>query len=282
VHPVTGRIHASFNQTVTATGRLSASDPNLQNIPVRTPLGRQIRKAFVAGDERHCVLSADYSQIELRLLAHLSGDQALSQAFHDGEDIHLRTAGLVFGLMPEFINPQMRAQAKTVNFGVVYGQTPFGLSRQLGITQAQARGFIEQYFAAYPGVRRYIEATVDQARRDGFVRTLLGRRRPLPEINSANASRREFAERTAVNTPIQGSQADMIKLAMVRIHRRLGERGLDARMILQVHDELVFECPQAEAKAFAARVKQVMESVTRLKVPLVVEVGQGPNWAAAH
>jgi DNA polymerase-1 len=282
VHPDTGRIHASFNQTVTATGRLSVSEPNLQNIPVRTPRGRQIRRAFVAGGEGYRILSADYSQIELRLLAHLSGDEALGQAFRQGEDIHVRTACLVFGLGPEYITPQMRTQAKTVNFGVIYGQTPFGLSRQLGITQAQARGFIEQYFAAYPGVRRFIDATVARARQEGCVRTLLGRRRPLPDIHSANGPRREFAERTAVNTPIQGSQADMIKVAMVRIHRRLREAGLDARMILQVHDELVFEVSEADLEEVEALVRAEMVQALPLDVPVQVDSDNGYTWYEAH
>lgn len=282
VHPRTGRIHASFNQTVTATGRLSVSDPNLQNIPIRTPLGRQIRKAFVPGREDAFILSADYSQIELRLLAHLSGDETLCEAFRSGEDIHLRTASLIFNLMPSFITPQMRAQAKTVNFAVIYGQTPFGLSRQLGIPLGRAREFIENYFAVYSGVKEYIEATIAQARRDKYVKTLLGRRRYLPEIDSRNASRREFAERTAINTPIQGSQADMIKLAMIAIHDRLQQRGLEAAMILQVHDELVFEVGERDLQEVEALVREEMVNALKLNVPVVVESRYGKNWFEAH
>ncbi|MEW6750354.1 MAG: DNA polymerase I [Candidatus Latescibacterota bacterium] len=278
----TGRIHASFNQTVTATGRLSSSDPNLQNVPVRTPLGREIRKAFVPGRAEAVILSADYSQIELRLLAHLSGDEALIAAFQSGEDIHTRTACLLFGLAPEYITPPMRGQAKTVNFAVIYGQTPFGLSRQLGIPQSRARDFIEQYFAAYAQVRRFTLETIDRARHQGYVTTLLGRRRYLPEIESRNVRRREFAERTAVNTPIQGSQADMIKLAMVAIHRELRRRRLDAAMILQVHDELVFEVGKSDLEEVTDLVRREMVGALELRVPVVVECGTGANWFQAH
>lgn len=282
VHPRTGRIHASFNQAVTATGRLSVSDPNLQNIPIRTPLGREVRKAFVPGRADAVLLSADYSQIELRLLAHLSGDEQLAEAFRAGDDIHTRTASLVFGLLPQFITPDMRAQAKTVNFAVIYGQTPFGLSRQLGIPLARAREFIDGYFAIYARVRDYIAQTTAQARQQGYVQTLLGRRRYLPEINSSNATRREFAERTAINSPIQGSQADMIKLAMVTIARQLRQRGLDATMILQVHDELVFEVTERHLEETRALVEQEMAQALPLNVPVKVSSGHGRNWYEAH
>jgi len=282
VHPATGRIHASINQTITATGRLSVSDPNLQNIPIRTPLGREIRKAFVPGRDDALILSADYSQIELRLLAHFSGDPFLCEAFHAGEDIHARTASLVFNLMPSFITPEMRAQAKTVNFAIIYGQTPFGLSRQLGIPVGRAREFIENYFAVYSRVKEFIDATIEQARRDGYVRTLLGRRRYLPEINSRSARRREFAERTAINSPIQGSQADMIKLAMINIHQKLQERRLDATMILQVHDELVFEVGEKDLEEVEELVRTEMANALELDVPVVVESGHGRNWFEAH
>ncbi len=282
VHPATGRVHASFNQTVTATGRLSVSDPNLQNIPIRTPLGREIRKAFIAGREDACILSADYSQIELRLLAHFSGDQALADAFHAHEDIHTRTASLIFNLMPEFITPDLRAQAKTVNFGVIYGQSPFGLARQLGIPLGRAREFIANYFAIYHQVREFIDQTIARARQDGYVRTLLGRRRYLPEIDSDNTRRREFAERTAINTPIQGSQADMIKVAMVNIHRKLRERNLDASMILQVHDELVFEVGQKDLDEAEELVRTEMVQALQLNVPVVVASGSGRTWFEAH
>lgn len=282
VHPVTGRIHTSFNQAVTATGRLSSSDPNLQNIPIRTQLGREIRKAFVPGREDGVIFSVDYSQIELRLLAHLSGDEQLSDAFRAGEDIHLRTASLLFNLLPEYITPEMRAQAKTVNFGIIYGQTPFGLSRQLGITVPQAQDFIDSYFAVYSRVRQYMAETVQQARADGFVTTILGRRRYLPDINSSTTRRREFAERTAINSPIQGSQADMIKLAMISIHRGLQERQLDAAVILQVHDELVLEVGWCDRDAVEELVRTEMVSAMPLDVPVVVEAGCGANWYEAH
>ncbi len=282
VHPRTGRVHGSFNQTVTATGRLSSSEPNLQNVPIRTPLGREIRKAFVAGRPDAVILSADYSQIELRLLAHLSADEQLCAAFRQGEDIHVRTASLLFGLSPEYVTPAMRAQAKTVNFGVIYGQSSFGLAQQLGISVARAREFIDGYFGVYAGVRRYLDATVAQARADGYVTTLLGRRRYLPDINSTNTRRREFAERTAVNSPIQGSQADMIKLAMVRIHRAIRERCLDAALILQVHDELVLEVGRADLAAVEELVRREMVDAMALDVPVVVEAGTGANWFEAH
>ena len=282
VHPDTGRIHASFNQTVTATGRLSVSDPNLQNVPVRTPLGREIRKAFVPGREGAVILSADYSQIELRLLAHLSGDEQLGEAFRAGEDIHARTASLLFNLLPGFVTPELRAQAKTVNFGIIYGQTPFGLSRQLGIPLARAREFIDSYFAVYAQVKAFIDTTIEQARRDGYVTTLLGRRRYLPEIDSRNSRRREFAERTAVNSPIQGSQADMIKLAMISLHQKLQERGLDAAMILQVHDELVFEVGEKDLEEVEELVRAEMVGALELDVPVLVESGCGANWFEAH
>jgi len=282
VHPRTGRVHTTFNQAVTATGRLSSSEPNLQNIPIRTPRGRQIRKAFVAADEAHCILSADYSQIELRLLAHLSGDEALIEAFDTCVDIHARTASLVFNLMPAFITPQMRAQAKTVNFGVVYGQSAFGLARQLGIPLYRARTFIESYFEIYGGVKTYIAATIEAARRNGYVTTLMGRRRTLPEINAPSVRRREFAERTAINTPIQGSQADMIKWAMIQIHHKLQAQNLDARMILQVHDELVFEVAKTDLAAVQHLVETQMKEALDLDVPIEVECGHGPNWFEAH
>ena len=282
VHPQTGRIHASFNQTITATGRLSVSEPNLQNVPIRTPLGREIRKAFIAGRDDACILSADYSQIELRLLAHFSGDHILGEAFRANEDIHTRTASLVFNLMPEFITPDLRAQAKTVNFAVIYGQSPFGLARQLGIPLGRAREFIANYFAVYHQVREFIDRTIAQARQDGYVRTLLGRRRYLPEIDSRNTRRREFAERTAINTPIQGSQADMIKLAMINIHRKLRQQNLDARMILQVHDELVFEVGQKVLEEVEELVRTEMVQALELDVPVVVESGSGRTWFEAH
>jgi DNA polymerase-1 len=281
VNPGTGRIHSSYNQMGTVTGRLSSSEPNLQNIPVRTEEGRAIRRAFV-GDRGCHLLSADYSQIELRILAHCSRDEALVAAFRDGEDVHLRTAAEVFGVDVRAVTPDMRRQAKTINFGIIYGMSAFGLARELGIPQAAARAFIQRYFERYPGVRAYVEQTPRQARQQGFVTTMFQRRRFLPDLSSRNRNLRQFAERTAVNTPIQGSAADIIKLAMVRIDSALEERGLAARMIMQVHDELVFEVNQEAVPEVIALVRERMESVVALNVPLMVSVGHGPSWDEAH
>ena len=281
VNPQTGRIHTSYNQTGTVTGRLSSSEPNLQNIPVRTEEGRAIRRAFVAAPDYH-LLSADYSQIELRILAHYSRDEVLMAAFRHGEDIHLRTAGEVFGVQPNAVTAEMRRQAKTINFGIIYGMSPFGLARELGIPQAAARAFIQRYFERYPGVCAYIEQMPLRAREQGFVTTLFQRKRFLPHISSRNRNLRQFAERAAINTPIQGSAADMMKLAMIHIDSALEERGLPARMIMQVHDELVFEVERDAVAEVANLVRERMESVGRLEVPLVVSEGHGPNWNEAH
>jgi len=281
VNPQTGRIHTSYNQTGTVTGRLSSSEPNLQNIPVRTEEGRAIRRAFVAAPGYH-LLSADYSQIELRILAHYSQDEVLMAAFRHGEDIHLRTAGEVFGVQPNAVTAEMRRQAKTINFGIIYGMSPFGLARELGIPQAAARAFIQRYFERYPGVCAYIEQMPLRAREQGFVTTLFQRKRFLPHISSRNRNLRQFAERAAINTPIQGSAADMMKLAMIHIDSALEERGLPARMIMQVHDELVFEVERDAVAEVANLVRERMESVGRLEVPLVVSEGHGPNWNEAH
>jgi DNA polymerase I len=278
VHPRTGRIHSSFNQTVTATGRLSSSNPNLQNIPVRTPEGQKIRAAFVAAPG-HRFLAADYSQIDLRVLAHYSQDQALLAAFRAGRDIHSQTAAEIFGLNPAFITPQMRRVAKSINFGIVYGMSAFGLAEQLNLSRKEAATFIERYFTHYPGVKRFMEEIVALARREGFVTTLLKRRRLLPDINSPNKASREFAERTAINTPIQGTAADIIKLATIACHRQLRQAGLGAELLLQVHDELVFEVPIAEVAASQAIVQKAMESVLALDVPLVVNLAAGDNLA---
>jgi DNA polymerase-1 len=281
VNPDTGRIHTSYNQTGTATGRLSSSNPNLQNIPIRTLEGKRIRQAFIARDG--CVLvSADYSQIELRILAHLSGDRALIDAFRSGEDIHSRTASNLFGVFPEMVNEEMRRQAKVINFGVLYGMSAFGLSRELGINQKVAQAYIDGYFERFEGVRRYLDGLLEAARKNGYVTTLLGRRRFLPDINHGNVSIRQFAERTAVNTPIQGTAADIIKIAMVRIFGRLQEAGHAAAMIMQVHDELVFEVPVLEREAVMGLVKSGMEEVVQLEIPLKVEVAFGKNWDEAH
>jgi DNA polymerase-1 len=281
IHPETGRIHTSYNQAVAATGRLSSSDPNLQNIPVRTELGREIRRAFVA-EEGNRLLSADYSQIELRILAHLSGDATLMDAFRKGEDIHARTAAEVFGVDPRDVTSEMRTSAKAINFGIIYGMGAFRLARELGIPQKQAQSYIESYFGRLPGVKRFLSETLEAARKEGEVRTLLGRRRFLPDLRSQNRNLRAAAERIAVNTPIQGSAADLIKVAMVRIQRALEEEGFRARMILQVHDELVFEAPEEEVERLGALVRQTMEHVADLAVPLRVDLSTGANWAEAH
>jgi len=276
----TGRLHTSFNQAGAATGRLSSSNPNLQNIPIRSELGREIRAAFVPGPGWK-LLVADYSQIELRLLAHMSEDPLLVEAFRNGDDIHTRTAAEVMGVPPMMVTPQARREAKAVNFGIVYGISGFGLAAQLGIGRAEAERYIKNYFARYAGVRRFIDATIAEVRRTGVTRTLFGRERPIPDINSRNATARGFAERTAVNSPLQGTAADLIKLAMVRIDAALQAGGHRSAMLLQVHDELVFECPPAEVEAVSAMVKREMESACELKVPLVVDVGTGDNWRDA-
>jgi DNA polymerase-1 len=277
LNPGTGRLHTTFDQTNTATGRLSSKNPNLQNIPIRTELGREIRAAFVA-EEGHVLLAADYSQIELRLLAHFSQDLLLVEAFRRGDDIHSLTASQVFGVLPLMVDAEQRRRAKAVNFGIVYGLSPFGLSQQLGIEQAEARRFIDAYFEKYQGVRRFIDQTLAEARRDQKVSTLFGRVRPIPDILSKNPNMRGFAERTAVNTPLQGTAADLIKLAMIRIDAALAEEGLKSRMLLQVHDELVFEAPQEEVEFLRAMVTDLMQNVHPLRVPLVVEIGVGKNW----
>ncbi|PYP52233.1 MAG: DNA polymerase I [Gemmatimonadetes bacterium] len=280
INPSTGRIHTSFNQTGAATGRLSSSDPNLQNIPVRTQRGEAIRRAFVA-PPGSLLLTADYSQIELRLLAHLSGDPAFVQAFEQGGDIHRQTAAIIFGVPQGQVTPEMRARAKTINFGTIYGQGPFALARQLGITQEEARAFIQEYFTRFAGVRTWLDRTVVEAREKGYVETLFGRRRYVPELKDRNYNIRAFGERTATNSPLQGSAADLIKIAMVRIAAALKQGGLASRMILQVHDELVLEVPAEEAAIATELVKRHMESAADLRVPLVVTVGVGMNWVDA-
>lgn len=281
VNPDTGRIHTSYNQTATVTGRLSSSEPNLQNIPVRTEEGREIRRAFVA-DSGNLLISADYSQIELRILAHYSEDEALLEAFSKGEDIHLRTAAEIFGVQPDEVTAEMRRQAKAINFGIIYGMSSFRLARDLGIPQKTGREIIERYFERYQGVRSYVEEMPQTGREQGFVATLFNRKRFLPDLNSRNRNIRQFAERTAINTPIQGSAADIIKLAMIRIDAELERRSLPARMIMQVHDELVLEVEAGGAQEVANLVQYEMESVVSLAVPLVVEAGIGANWDEAH
>ncbi|MDH3327813.1 MAG: DNA polymerase I [Desulfobulbaceae bacterium] len=277
-HARDGRIHTSFNQCGTATGRLSSSSPNLQNIPIRTEDGQRIRAAFVAAPG--CtLLSGDYSQIDLRVLAHYSKDQALLEAFHAGEDIHNRTAAEIFFVSPQLITPEMRRVAKTINFGIVYGMSSFGLSSQLNISRKEAQTFIDRYFAHYKGIKNFMESIVEKARKDGYVTTLLGRRRILPDIQQKNRTRREFAERTAINTPVQGTAADIIKLAMLKVDQELDRQELDAKMILQVHDELVLEIPEKEIKASIKLLKSAMENVIKLDVPLVVNVSVSKNLA---
>jgi DNA polymerase-1 len=271
------RVHTTFQAAATATGRLSSVNPNLQNIPVRTELGRKIRAAFTARPGTQ-LLSADYSQIELRLLAHFSGDLLLKRAYAEEIDIHTLTASEVFGVRIDGMDKETRDRAKAVNFGIVYGISPFGLAAQLGIPQAEAKAYIEKYFARYAGVKAFIEKTLEQTRKDGFVRTLFGRLRPIPDIESRNPNQRGFAERTAVNTPLQGTAADLIKLAMIALDRKLAERGLKTRMVLQVHDELLFEVPFEETTEVGALVREEMEGVVKLSVPLVANLAFGPNW----
>ncbi len=281
IDPSTERVHTSYNQTVTATGRLSSSDPNLQNIPIRTEDGRRVREAFVPEDG-WWMISADYSQIELRILAHLSEDATLIEAFQQGEDIHTRTASEIFGLSPAEVTPQMRREAKVINFGIVYGMSPYGLTRELGVEPKVAAEYIEEYFRKYQGVKAYIDGALQEARERGYVTTLYHRRRYLPEINSSNRSARQFAERTAVNTPIQGTAADLIKMAMIRIYKLIKEEGLKAKMIIQVHDELVLEVPDDEVEQVEKMVKEEMEGVMELIVPLKVSVARGRNWGEIH
>jgi len=277
INPSTGRVHTTFGQTGTSTGRLSSTNPNLQNIPIRTELGREIRAAFIA-EPGHVLLAADYSQIELRLLAHFSGDPLLVDAYRRGDDIHTLTASQVFGVPPLMVTSDHRRQAKVVNFGIVYGLSPFGLSQQLGIEPSEAKQFIQAYFDRYSGVQRFIDRTLDEARREGRVKTLFGRVRPIPDINSKNSNQRGFAERTAVNTPLQGTAADLIKLAMIQIDKEMHERKMRSRMTLQVHDELVFDVLESEVDAVKTLVREHMENVHKLDVPLLVEMGVGKNW----
>ncbi|WP_080797001.1 DNA polymerase I [Arabiibacter massiliensis] len=277
-----GRVHTCFNETVTTTGRLSSSDPNLQNIPVRTEFGRQIRECFVPLEADAKFLSADYSQIELRLLAHLSGDEHLVAAFCSGADFHAATAARVFGLAVEDVTPELRSRAKAVNFGIVYGQQAFGLSQSLGISFGEAKDMIDRYFEAYPGVRSYLDATVKEAKEKGFAETMFGRKRHIPELRASNANQRGFGERTAMNHPMQGSAADIIKLAMGEVQRRLMAGGFRAKLLLQVHDELDFSVPEDEIETLSAMVRDVMENIAELRVPLDVDVSCGDNWAESH
>ena len=281
INPETGRVHTSYSMTGTSTGRLSSNDPNLQNIPVRTEEGRNIRRAFVA-EKGNALLSADYSQIELRILAHIAGVDTLKQAFHDGLDIHSLTASHVFDVPLDHMDPMVRRSAKAINFGIIYGISPFGLARQLGIAQSEAKAYIEAYFERYPGIKDYMENTKKAAHESGYVTTLFGRRCHLPGINEKNPAHRGFSERAAINAPIQGTAADIIKRAMIQMEDALALAGLKARMLLQVHDELIFEAPEDEIEATAETARRVMEGAAHLDVPLIIDTGIAANWAEAH
>ncbi|WP_406824476.1 DNA polymerase I [Pedobacter sp. KACC 23697] len=282
VNPKTGRVHTSYNQAVAATGRLSSNNPNLQNIPIRTERGREVRKAFIARDENHILLSADYSQIELRIIAEISKEENMLDAFNKGIDIHTATAAKVYGVSIEEVDGTQRRNAKAVNFGIIYGQSAFGLSQNLGIPRKEAAEIIEQYFAQYPGIKRYMSDTMNFARENGFVETIMGRRRYLRDINSANQTVRGFAERNAINAPIQGSAADMIKIAMINIHKEMKAQKLQSTMTMQVHDELVFDVLKSEKETMKAIIRDKMANAIKLTVPIVVEIGEGENWLAAH
>jgi DNA polymerase-1 len=285
INPNTGRVHTSYSQAVASTGRLSSNDPNLQNIPIRTEEGRKIRTAFVA-EMGHVLLSVDYSQIELRLTAHIAEVDALKQAFHEGQDIHAITAAQVFGIPLEGMDPMTRRKAKAINFGIIYGISAFGLAQNLGIAQGEAREYIDAYFKRYPGIRDYMDETKKAARERGFVTTLFGRKIHVPGIKDKNPAMRSFSERAAINAPIQGTAADIIKRAMIRVPPALEDAKLAARMLLQVHDELIFEVPEKEVEKTSALVREVMETAclprVELSVPLVADAGTGANWAEAH
>ena len=279
VNPETGRIHTSFNQTVAATGRLSSSDPNLQNIPIRTELGREIRKGFVA-EEGHLFFGADYSQVELRILAHFSGDEAFVHAFNEGIDVHKQTASVIFGTDLDQVTPEMRSRAKTINFATLYGQGDFSLARQLDVSRDEARSFIEEYFLRFSGVRAFLDQQINLAREEGYVETLSGRRRYVPEIHAKNWNVRQFGERIAQNTPIQGTAADLIKVAMIRIQKLLEDRFPTSKLLLQVHDELLLEVPEADVDEVGTMVTEEMEGAMELNVPLAVDSGVGDSWYA--
>ena len=282
ISPLDGKVHTTFNQARTATGRLSSNNPNLQNIPIRTERGREIRKAFVPSNPQGFILSADYSQIELRLMAHMSCDPHFLEAFRNGADIHTATAAKIFGVAPEQVSKEERSRAKVANFGIIYGISAFGLSQRMGLSRKDSKEFIETYFATYPGIKEYMEKTIAQGREQGYVETIFGRKRYLPDINSRNANLRSFNERNAINAPLQGSAADIIKIAMINLHRRMQEMRLKSRLILQVHDELVLDVVPEELELLSGLVKETMESVVELKVPLIAECGYGKNWLEAH
>ncbi|AFN75804.1 DNA polymerase I [Melioribacter roseus P3M-2] len=282
INPKTGKIHTTYNQTVVSTGRLSSNDPNLQNIPIRSDLGKEIRKAFIPSSDGNIILSADYSQIELRIMASISGDENLIAAFEQGEDIHRRTAAMVFKVAPEEVTADMRRKAKEVNFGILYGLGPFGLKNRLGISQAHAKEIFENYFNSFKKVKQFMDESIEKARQKGYAETLTGRRRYLKNINSKNRTIRQFEERVAINMPIQGTAADMIKLAMIKIFKELNDRNSKTKMILQVHDELVFDMPKKELTELKPVIKNLMETAMPLNVPIVVDIGAGSNWLDAH
>jgi len=281
VHPKTGRVHTNYAQAVAVTGRLSSTDPNLQNIPVRTAEGRRIREAFVA-PPGSVIVSADYSQIELRIMAHLSGDKSLVDAFARGEDVHRHTASEVFDAAPDQVSSEQRRYAKVINFGLIYGMSAFGLAQNLGIERSAAQSYMDKYFQRYPGVARYMETTRQEARERGYVETVFGRRLWLPDIRSSNMQRRQGAERQAINAPMQGTAADLIKLAMIAVQGWIEQEKLATKLVMQVHDELVLEVPEKELDAVKASVERLMMNVHKLDVPLVVEAGVGANWEVAH
>jgi len=281
INPGTGRIHTSYHQAVTATGRLSSTDPNLQNIPIRTEEGRRIRQAFVA-EEGYCLVAADYSQIELRIMAHLSGDKGLLNAFAQGLDVHKATAAEVFGVGLESVSSDMRRSAKAINFGLIYGMSAFGLARQLHIGRKEAQQYIDTYFERYPGVKSYMDNIRIDAHENGFVETIMGRRLYLPEINARNKMRQQAAERTAINAPMQGTAADIIKTAMINVSEWLARDNVDARIVMQVHDELVLEVNVEEREAISEELCRIMSAAANLDVPLLVEAGFGDNWDEAH
>ncbi len=282
INPNTGLIHTSYNQAVAATGRLSSTNPNLQNIPIRTEKGREVRKAFIPREEENIILSADYSQIELRIMAELSQDEHMLEAFALGQDIHRATAAKVYGVDIDQVTADQRRNAKAVNFGIIYGQSAFGLSQSLGIPRKEAADIIEQYFNQYKGIKQYMSKVVETAKENGYVETILKRRRYLRDINSANMTVRGFAERNAINAPIQGSAADMIKVAMINIQKDIEDQGLKGKMIMQVHDELVFDIPEKELDAFKNIILHRMPTAIPMRVPIVVEIGIGKNWLEAH
>jgi DNA polymerase-1 len=275
-------VHTSYNQAIAATGRLSSTNPNLQNIPIRTERGREVRKAFIPRDENHTIISADYSQIELRIIAEISRDVNMREAFIKNLDIHTATAANVYGIALDQVDSTQRRNAKAVNFGIIYGQSAFGLSQSLGIPRKEAADIIENYFAQYPGIKQYMSDTMNFARENGYVCTLMGRRRYLRDINSANATVRGFAERNAINAPIQGSAADMIKIAMINIHKEFCVMNLDARMTMQVHDELIFDVPHNEVEIVKPIIVENMKNAIKTEVPIMVEIGSGLNWLEAQ